>query len=119
MNKVLEIEQTDETPYVKISLNDKVFECTGKSLSCASYYFYQPIISFLEENKDSINNLHCTVKMKYINSQSNKLLLDIFKKIAKTNSIVYWHYKLTDEDMLEIGVMYAELADILFVFNEY
>jgi len=43
------IDATDETPYVALDAEKKVFEFSGKSLPEDVVTFYQPIIDWLEE----------------------------------------------------------------------
>ena len=112
------IDATDETPYVALDAEKKVFEFSGKSLPEDVVTFYQPIIDWLEEfgsNPGSDNVI--SFKMDYFNTASSKMILDILIKLEEIQEEhdcinVKWYFQEDDEDMEEAGEEYFEIVEL-------
>ena len=124
MNPLL-IDATDETPEVLLDAKKNTFKITGRSFVQNSVVFYDPILKWFADYFKSPNpQTQIELKFDYINSSSQKRLIEIILKIqhvtAAINSVnVVWLYKSDDEDMLEKGQEFAEYFKLPFKFIPY
>ena len=120
---VLKIAATDETPEVLLDAKQNIFRLSGRSFAQNSVVFYDPILKwfvdyFTHPNPQTIIEL----KFDYINSSSQKRIIEIILKIQQLNPenkntvSVHWFYRADDEDMLEKGEEFAEYFSIPFKF---
>ena len=123
--KVIKIEKTTVSPKIILDKKNNIFEFKGRSRPEDAVEFYQPILDWFDEYKNSPNDETCVhMDFEYFNTTSAKLILDIIKKIklaqtaGKTVKII-WHYQEDDEDMQEAGEDYEELVGVPFEFKEY
>lgn len=118
--EIINIAATDETPKVILDATSNTFEFSGKSLPEDVTKFYNPILSWLDEYKESPNPSSIFVfKMDYFNTASSKLILDILMRLEEINEAnsgvsVEWHYRKADEDMEEAGEEYADIVEVPF-----
>ncbi len=118
--EVLDIRATNDTPKVLLDPENDIFEISGRSLPEDVVTFYQPVIDWLEEYKDSPNEFtEFVFKYIYFNTATSKLIQDILIKLEEIheegNKIqVIWFYEEDDEDMLDLGEEFSENVDIPF-----
>ncbi|MFH2096083.1 MAG: DUF1987 domain-containing protein [Bacteroidota bacterium] len=123
--EIMRFEGTDDTPGILLDAAAGVFEISGRSMPEDATKFYEPVLDWIEEYKE--NPLGETVfifKMKYFNTASSKVLLDILlilEELAETGAkvMVKWHYPSNDEDMKEAGEEYAEMIEVPFEHISY
>jgi len=102
-----------------------IFRFTGRSFVQNSVLFYDPILRWFVsyfQNPNQTTNIE--FKFDYINSSSQKRIIEIILKIQHLNPNskqvkVVWFYKADDEDMLEKGQEFAEYFSIPFKFEAY
>jgi len=110
------IEETERTPY--IFFGDGKMKIEGKSIPENPYTFYKKIITWIEDNFESMPSpVNCEIKLDYFNTSSSKLLLEIFKKMEKLGAVdkpteINWYFDPEDEDMEQAGHDYASLTKI-------
>jgi hypothetical protein len=124
MNSII-ISATEDTPGIRLDAANDVFELSGRSLPEDVVKFYKPILDWLDEYAQSPNeNTVFDFKLKYFNTASSKIILDILMKLegmhdnGKSISIK-WYYPSDDEDMMEAGEEYADIVDIPIEMVEY
>jgi hypothetical protein len=114
MSKVLEIQETKRTPYVKFDLDNGTLEITGSILLVNPTNFFDEILEFADDYllkpQDETN---ITLHIEYYNTYASKLLLFLLKKLqklVKQDLIVKmtWLYEEDDEDMHEAGLTYKQ-----------
>ncbi len=122
----IEINGNQDTPGVIFDKDNNVFEMTGRSFPADADSFYQPLLKWLEEfkNSDYTGELAFNVKLEYFNTASAKMLLDIFFKLEDINETgkevkILWHYVEEDEDMQEAGEEFDDIVEIDFELIEY
>ena len=121
----LYLEATDETPGVKLDADKNVFEFSGKSLPEDVATFYNPIMDWLDEYSERLNNVtEVEFRLDYFNTASSKMILDILLKLEEFQDSgkevkVKWYYQEDDEDMEEAGEEYAEIVDVPFEYESY
>ncbi len=111
----------DATKYsLKIDMNVKtgIIEMVGSSYPENVNGYFQPVITWLKQfiteiNKEITLNFH----LEYFNTSSSKCLLDIISILEDYHNndnkvIINWHYRESDEDMLEAGEEFNEDIDI-------
>ncbi len=122
----IEIKGNQDTPGVIFDKDKNVFELTGRSFPADADTFYQPLLKWLEEFKNSEYKeaVDFKVKMEYFNTASAKMLLDIFFKLEDVSETgktikISWHYLEEDEDMQEAGEEFDDIVEIEFELIEY
>lgn len=121
----LYIEATDETPQVQLDAKKNLFRFVGRSFVQNSVLFYDPILRwFVNYFKSPNSTTNIEFKFDYINSSSQKRIIEIILNIQQLNPNnkqvkVLWYYKADDEDMLEKGQEFAEYFNIPFQFESY
>lgn len=133
MNGLL-ISPDDFSPSVVFDPAKNVFEISGKAILENSTKFFNPVLQWLEDYKNTLClesspfdpsslrifkfNLDC------LNCTSVKAIRDILIQLDKmaeagNNIQVKWHYNKLDEDMKELGNVYLSLLKKLpFSFSE-
>ena len=123
--EALEIQGTTDTPEIILDKEKSIFSFSGKSMPEDVEEFYRPVIQWIENYAASPNTFTKVIfKMKYFNTASSKMLLDVMEHFADANENgnsveMEWHYPEIDEDMLEAGEGYDELVEVPFKFIAY
>ncbi len=118
---ILELQGTEDTPYVKLSKEEQIFSISGRSLPEDSAEFYRPILDWLDEYAGQPNkSTNFIFKLEYFNTASSKKILDILSKLEDISGVgVSWYYYEDDEDMLEAGEEFSEIIEVPFEFPMY
>jgi len=123
--KNLEIQATEDAPYVFMDADEGFFEIKGKSFPPDVSKFYQPVINWLDKYcSEGKKEMNVNFKLEYFNTSSSKLLLDILYKLEEIDQegnkvIVNWYYPEDDEEILDIGEEYDGLVDLFFRHISY
>ena len=119
------LEETDETPGVKLDSEKNIFEFVGKSLPEDVATFYNPILDWLDKYSENLNDTTEVVfKLDYFNTASSKMILDVLLKLEEFQDSgkevkVKWYFAEDDEDMEDAGAEYSEIVDVPFEFESY
>lgn len=119
----LEIQATQDTPYVLLDKEKGQFVLKGLSLPEDAVGFYKPILAWLDEYAKNPNPItEISIHLEYFNTASSKQLIQILlfleKLNQKTKVIVKWYYRDIDDDMKELGQEYSEIIKIPFELVE-
>ena len=112
------IEPTSKTLKIVLDKQTGKFLFSGRSLPEDSKEFFYPILDWIKEYfKDPNVTTVITFDIRYYNSASSKILLDIlliFKaEINKGNHlIIVWEYEKDDEEMKQAGSDFADFVGI-------
>lgn len=115
----------DDTPNVILDSESGVFEISGRSMPEDVEAFFDPLITWMEKYATKAKTkTEFIFKMKYFNTASSKMILDILMILEEINEsgkevLVKWYYPEQDEDMQEAGEEYADIVDIPFVHISY
>jgi hypothetical protein len=117
----LEINSTNDTPFVKCDFDGGELLMTGRSLPENPFKLYEPIFKWAEEyNKETIL---INFKLEYFNTASSKQIFNLIKIFVENKNIkevlVKWHYEEGDYDSKETGEHFSHLFKIPFDFIEY
>ena len=111
------VEPTKSSPRVEIDFIKRMVEIRGESYPENAVKFYEPVLAKLDELLASINTnpLQVNIELRYFNSSSSKILLDLFERLEDATqdgaSIqVFWIYHPDDETILECGEGFQEDA---------
>ncbi len=122
----IELKGAQDTPGVIFDLENNKFMITGRSFPADADKFYQQLIKWLDDYKNSgpQEPIVFEVKMEYFNTASAKLLLDTFFKLEDINEsgtpvTIKWYSFEDDEDMIEAGEEFDEIVELNFEFIEY
>lgn len=120
--KTIKLRRTAATPKITLDKESGVMEIMGASIPEDADGLYMPIIEWVEEysknpNKKTVFNFG----LRYFNTSSSKLLLDILlllKNIYDNGNdvLIIWHTESHDDDMKETGLDYAEIIEVPFEF---
>jgi hypothetical protein len=108
---------TSKKPEVQFHVEPLSMSISGRSIPENSIEFYQPLLDWVEKNLQSGgSSIEISVRLEYFNTSSSKCIMDLLKRIEKSNTeaTVLWYYEDEDEDMLEAGEDYDAIIDIPF-----
>lgn len=106
--KSLIIDAIQDSPYypeVNFDAATGVCEIKGESYMEEAYKFYTPLLNWLKEFTITEGNaINFNVKLTYFNTNSSRLLLDLFdilkKSIDAGNKVqINWYYETDDPDI--------------------
>lgn len=110
------IESTPDTPEVRFSASDAVFEINGRSLPEDAFSFFKPLIEWAEkfEQNDLKQTLVLRFRLDYFNSASSRYILEFLATLEKryvdeTKAHVEWYVDREDEIMIEKGEEFKAL----------
>lgn len=113
------IAPTAKTPEV-IFQTDGEFTITGNSYPEDVVEFYSKALTWLDEFLETNTKpLLIDINLKYINTSSTKIILNIINKVStasKSTIKVRWIYEIDDEDMFATGEDIEKLTKLKFDF---
>jgi hypothetical protein len=119
----LQIEATKSSPKIDFNKDTYVLGITGESFPENTTQFYEPIIKWIDECLDTVENENIIVNIEliYFNSSSSKVIMDMFDTFEDAsdegkNIVVNWIYDEDNEAALEYGEEFAEDLESL-TFN--
>jgi len=127
----LNIKETIATPKIDFDIENNIFELQGCSRPEDVRDFYAPVLKWLNDFKDSVNdelrNSHkdnpviFKFRFDYFNSSSAKFILDILVLINEAhneglNMRIDWYFDENDDDMKEVGEELSEVVDFPFQY---
>jgi hypothetical protein len=111
----INIAATGRTPALSLDLTDRVFLLEGESYPEDTKKFYEAPITQVQEflAQSHVGPVTCQFKLKYFNSSSAKVLMDLFTSIessAEAGNVisVEWHHIADDDNMQELGEEFSE-----------
>ena len=111
----MKIEETPNSPFVNLSVEECIFEIKGNSFSDNLSEIYDKVIDWIDNEMPKINcTLECKFNFYVFNSVTYKNILLIMTKFSellkKGKEIkVIWYYDKEDEDSLAVGEDIKEL----------
>ncbi len=125
MEKIIILEETQDTPKIILDKENGLFEISGRSLPENAIKFFAPILNWMEDYLKSPNQVTIfEFKLDYFNSASIKSIYEIIKvleKISKNNFQVniIWYYVNDDELIKNRGLEIKEMLDVPFDLKLY
>jgi hypothetical protein len=117
---MLSIDRTNSTP--EINIDDHSFKMIGVCTPENPPKFFEKFKLEFETLIASPNKKQFVFHLDYFNTGSSKCLLNLFKAVSqkenKENIKIVWMFENGDDEMLESGELYSEIADIDFEFIE-
>lgn len=124
--KQLNIIGSKLTPKVSYNEKESLLEIIGNSIPEDSFSFYNPILKWLDELKETPpKKISIKIQIEYFNTSSSKYILEILKRIEKISLNcscdvnVYWFYDDDDEDMQEVGENYKSMVKIPIILKPF
>ncbi len=116
----LKIKGSKYIPDILFDYRNNVLQIKGKSYPENTAEFYSPVLSWLEEYLEQLDNQEVTVNIEltYFNSSSSKVLMDFFDMLDEAacdgkNITLNWLFDEDDETMLDYGEEFMEDVDAL------
>lgn len=122
MERIL-VEASSKTPLIHLDANKGLIELKGRSTPEDIDKVYLPVITWIDaylKNPNPVTTVN--FHFEYFNSSTTKALMRVINKLVVahkqeiTSLIINWMY--FDEDMLEYGEDFQDLAGIEFDFIE-
>lgn len=116
------IQGTIVTPEIIFDFNNKTITLNGSSLPDYGGTFYDDVENKLYNFLQLIDNeLTIIFNMVYMNTMSNKRILELFKICKKRipDLKVIWRYQSDDLFMMEEGEIYEKILNMEFVYQSY
>jgi hypothetical protein len=123
------IQPTEDSPAISFDSKTNTFVISGKSRPENTGKFFATVLTWfdnfrkkLETQKSNSSDKYLFVfKLDYFNSVSAKYIADIIfllKELSEAgnNIIIEWHYPQSDDDMLDVGKEFADMAELDFHF---
>ena len=124
--EILYREPTNVTPLISFNPNTGEFVIQGRSIPENAEMFYSSILGWLDcLCQDPPVKMVMTVKLEFLNIASSKRLLFMLYRMIEAKDkgcrvMVKWCYDERDQDMLEVGEDYSQMAsEIPFEFVAY
>ncbi len=123
--EVLTKKRTSETPEILLDKQKGKILFSGRSLPEDARGFYRKIKDWLcWYAKDPKPGTQVSFTMEYFNTASSKMILEILDLIKQIETkdpelTIDWYYLVDDEDMLEAGEDFADMANLDFNFVCY
>ncbi|MAW33591.1 MAG: Fe-S oxidoreductase [Proteobacteria bacterium] len=105
----LNIQETERTPEIKLSVSDGVFSIRGESFPEDVSAFYGQVIESIDLLKENIpDRFQVIIELIYTNSSSIKALYRIFEGFESIrqgggNLDILWYFQEDDDIMEELG----------------
>lgn len=118
----IRIESTDVSPEVVFDIENNNFSIRGKSVVTEVDSFYGPLIEWLEDAQNKIDNrIDFVFDLEYFNIFSSKRILFILYKLSDLKDSgadinVIWHFSMEDDDIKEVGEDFACMVNLPFEF---
>jgi len=112
------IKGSEDLPKVSLDAESGILNISGRSLPEETQDIYGPILGWIDEYaKKPREETVINFELEYCNSFSKKFVLEILNKMydLKDNGksvTINWHYLEDDEEMLEEGKVYEQLAGL-------
>jgi hypothetical protein len=110
-----EIQATPRTPFLMLNTKSYRIVLEGESYPEDTKKFYDEPMSTLHKflGMDHPENVVSQFKLKYFNSSSAKVLLDLFLVIEEAavrgnKMTIEWHFTKDDDNMRELGEEFSE-----------
>lgn len=111
----IDIQATARTPLISFNPTQGQFLLEGESYPEDTKKFYDEPLSHVYSFLEGQHSQACkfVFKLKYFNSSSAKVLMDLFMAIeesanAGNDMLVEWHYAEDDDNMQELGEEFSE-----------
>jgi hypothetical protein len=108
-------EKTKSTPWIKLDPERAFFEIKGESYPENSANFYSPMLQWLEDYLNRLENesLEVDVELIYFNSSSSKVFMNFFDMLEDAaqkglSVTVNWKYHEDNDTALECGEEFQE-----------
>lgn len=125
MENILLIEETEETPLIKLNSESGLMEVSGRSLPENASSFFEPVHKWISNyiNKPaSVTTMN--FKLEYFNSSSAKQILQIILLLEQLylksfNVKICWFYSQSDELIESRGKELKNLVNIPFELAQF
>ena len=117
--RTIKIDSTINTPEIVFDITKKTFTLQGNSLPEYGGTFYDDVEKHLHYFLSYCNNeLTIIFNLTYMNTTSNKRVLELFKICRKkiTNLNIIWKYSEDDEMMKEEGEIFEKILELKFEY---
>jgi len=110
---------TNVTPYISFNAKTGLLFIEGRSIPENAEMYYAGVLSWLEELvANPPESIQLSINLDFLNIASSKRLLFAMYKLNEAREkgckvSVKWYYDKRDQDMLEVGMDYAQMVDCI------
>lgn len=119
MEKVLELQATEDSPHILLDAQQKIMKMVGPSYPENAIDVYQPVTEWVENIVPQLEGkLLCELSFTILSSASNKVIYELLtqlESLGQGNRLdihVVWYYDKQDIDMMEIGEDFSDTLNI-------
>ncbi|MBU0764330.1 MAG: DUF1987 domain-containing protein [Bacteroidetes bacterium] len=118
MSEALLIEQTEETPKIRLDKKKGIFEFSGQSLPEDAPIFFAPVYQWIKEYcKDPLPETKIVFNLDYFNTSSARKIVEILKELEKAAGKghkvrVIWKFARDDEMIESKGKELQHIIDL-------
>jgi hypothetical protein len=122
---VVEIGESERTPKIYLDKNEGVIKLSGKAMPDNAKTFFNPVLEWIENyTREPQDKTYVCFDLEYFNSSASKMILQIIKtlkniKEQEKEMEIDWYYMEDDDDILDSGKTFEELAELKFEFVCY
>jgi hypothetical protein len=116
------LEKSIDSPKIVLDEDNSIFLIEGSSYMADAFKAYKVVLDWINDHfLQCKNQLVCEFKFNMLSSASRKMIYEILSAINQNSSgnkdiQIHWYYANYDEDMKEIGEVYAEQVELPFSF---
>jgi hypothetical protein len=113
----LKLERDKKTPHVFFDTESQKIRIEGNSIAENPFTFYERIYEYIDsliQKKGSLPFSSANMRFFYINTPSLKCILELLQRLVRSRPDldIVWEFDTDDEDMQEIGEMFAKMLNI-------
>jgi hypothetical protein len=122
---VVEISESERTPKIFMDKDQGLIKFSGRAMPDNAKSFFEPLLKWIEKYIDSPKDkTYVCFDLEYFNSAASKMILQIIKTLKQLRDrehelTIDWYYMEDDDDMLDSGRTFEDLADLNFEYVCY
>lgn len=116
--ETIKLNPTESTPEVVLDKDNNVFTISGRSFPEDSLTFFKPLLAWLKEYANDANDpTVLEINLEYFNSGSLKQVFKLLYVIEDIMELgidakVIWHFKKSDELMMQKGQEFQKFLEV-------
>ena len=109
----LYIKSTGFAPEINFNIQQNHYTIKGRSYPSNAIEFWEPILDWLDMAKRKVGSINLDINLDYINSSSEKMVLELVKSLSATSTVT-WRYDKDDEDVRDMGRTFKSIVSAKF-----
>lgn len=112
----------EDSPEILLDADLSIFQIAGNSTPEDVNMVYKPILDWLSEDGEHLDNCQCKLFFRYLSTSSHHMVFNVLRRLNELYNMgrklsIEWAYEKIDDDMLRLGLDFASILDIPFEFS--